>query len=306
MTNSSSEAENRTPDSDYQDVQHWKLSQEEKPGAAPEAPPQPEVPWGWRGVGAVILLVMGGIFVLRPLLQTLIQVTGVTVEENLASPLLYAMVAMVYLLGLAGIYLFAGRKKGGWAALGIRFPHWWYLALAPFLFVVEIIGIVIINSVIALVQGTPFENPQSEMISGGEPISTPMLLLLLLLVAVLAPVVEELFFRGMLYPLLRQGGVFIAIKGSATVGIRVPITALVVSGAIFAITSSAALFSLVHLIPLLFPSLFFVGLILGILREMSNSILPGITLHIIQNWVAVILIDMLVTSPPEQLSWMLF
>ena len=89
-------------------------------------------------------------------------------------------------------------------------------------------------------------------------------------------------------------------------GIQLSVAAPVMFGALFAIVGSAALFSFVHLIPLLFPSLFFVGLILGTLREVSGSLLPGILLHIIQNWVAVIVIDIAMSTPPEQLSLGLF
>jgi hypothetical protein len=307
MSHDSIEEEGNVPPPDQQPVvSEWKPPQAEEPVGVQSEHAQPQVPWGWGSVGAVLLLVIGGIFVLRPVLQTLIQVTGISVGDNISSPVLYAMIAMIYLLGLAGVYFFAARKQGGWDALGLRFPRWWYLALAPLLFVVEIIGIVVINTTIALIQGTPFENPQAEMMTGGEPLSTPMLLLLLLLVAVLAPVVEELFFRGMIYPLLRQGGARIAIKGGAAMRIQLSTVAPVVFGVLFAIVGSAALFSFVHLIPLLFPSLFFVGLILGTLREVSGSLLPGILLHIIQNWVAVIVIDIAMSTPPEQLSLGLF
>jgi hypothetical protein len=54
-------------------------------------------------------------------------------------------------------------------------------------------------------------------------------------------------------------------------------------GAIVAVIGSAAIFAAAHVVPLLLPALFFVGLIWGLLREWSKSILPSIMLHATQN-----------------------
>jgi membrane protease YdiL (CAAX protease family) len=91
------------------------------------------------------------------------------------------------------------------------------------------------------------------------------LIFLLLLIAVIAPIAEELFFRGMLYPVLRQ-------RWSAP----------------WAIGINALLFALVHFIPLLLPALFFIGLILAWVRERTQSIVPGILLHAMQNGLVVV------------------
>jgi hypothetical protein len=71
----------------------------------------------------------------------------------------------------------------------------------------------------------------------------------------------------MLYPLLRR---------------RMP--------AALAIMANAAIFSLVHVIPVLIPSLFVVGLCLAYLRERSGSIWPGVLYHAMQNSLAMVAI----------------
>ena len=86
----------------------------------------------------------------------------------------------------------------------------------------------------------------------------------MLVIAILAPIAEELFFRGMLYPLLRRN--------------------LSVWPAIFL---NAALFSLIHFIPVLLPALFIVGLMLAWVREKSGSVIPCMILHCMQNALAV-------------------
>jgi membrane protease YdiL (CAAX protease family) len=77
-----------------------------------------------------------------------------------------------------------------------------------------------------------------------------------LVVAVLGPCVEELFFRGALFGALRQSHDALA-------------TALAV----------AALFALGHMDARLLLPLFVTALVLGLVRERSGSVWPGVALH---------------------------
>lgn len=90
---------------------------------------------------------------------------------------------------------------------------------------------------------------------------------LILAIGVIAPFSEELFFRGMLYPLQRRKQ-------------RVAI----------AIFFNGLLFSAVHFIPVLLPALFVIGIILAWVREKSGSIWPSFTLHMMQNSMAIYVI----------------
>ncbi|MCB0083103.1 MAG: CPBP family intramembrane metalloprotease, partial [Caldilineaceae bacterium] len=102
-------------------------------------------------------------------------------------------------------------------------------------------------------------------ITGGNPLSLRDLALLMVLIAVVAPLAEELFFRGMLYPVLRR-------RWSVA-------PAIVVNG---------LLFSAIHLIPPLLPGLFFVGMVLAWVRERSDSLIPCILLHAMQNGIVLL------------------
>lgn len=229
--------------------------------------------WAWREVGIVVGMVFLGAIASTLLLRVGSAVTGQERAEGLASPLLYGATIIIYGLLLVGIYLFAARRSG-WAAVGVTAPPVQSLVLTvPLLLVLTLSGIILINLTITVLQGGSFENPQIEALTGGQPLSSLQVGLLFLLLAVLVPIAEELFFRGMIYPLLRW-------RWGRTV----------------AIVLSAAIFAVAHVIPLLMPALFFVGLVLGQLREWSKSIIPGILIHATQNAIALLAIHAALTS----------
>jgi membrane protease YdiL (CAAX protease family) len=225
------------------------------------------VPWGWRDVGLALLLVVFGTVALVIALQVSIQLAGLEVGSGLASPIVYLASVGIYALLVLGVYLFAARRAG-WQALGMRAaPIQTFLATPPLVFI-GLMGIAAVNTTIAWFQGGTFENPQIEALSGEQAFTLPVLLLVLLLVAGLAPLAEELFFRGMIYPLLRQR-----------------------YGPVAAILLNAAIFAAFHFIPLIFPALFVLGLLLAFLREWSGSTLPCILYHALQNGFVVILLN---------------
>ncbi|NTW97864.1 MAG: CPBP family intramembrane metalloprotease [Oscillochloris sp.] len=228
--------------------------------AAPEGPG-----FGWRDLGLALLVFVGGsalIVILARFAATLLKIEP---GEGLLSPLMYVSGVGFYLALLLGMYLF-GARRAGWAALGVRATSWVNIALVPLLFIVGFASVVALNLLVMQVLGS-FENPQVDAISGGKAMSLGELGAGMLLIAVLVPVIEEMFFRGMLYPLLRR---------------RLP--------AALAIAVNAAIFSVVHMIPMLIPGLFVVGLILAFLRERSGSIWPGVLYHAMQNGLAMLAI----------------
>lgn len=91
------------------------------------------------------------------------------------------------------------------------------------------------------------------------------LVLVLLVVVVLAPVFEELFFRGLFYPALRR-----------RLG---PTSAIVLNGAIFGI---------IHFQPLFMLSLILVGIVLAYLYEKTDSLAAPIIAHALYNLVVTV------------------
>lgn len=244
----------------------------ERAAALPEQEqPAASEPWGWREVGLTLGLVLLAALALGLVARGVLATLGLEAGEGLVSPALYLVGVAVYLAAIAGVYLFAARWAG-WGALGLRGAGWANYALVVPIFVVEILALGLVNSLVGQLVGG-FENPQVEAVTGGRAITPVELTMLLLLVAGLVPFAEELFFRGMVYPLMRRR-----------------------LGAVGAITLNAAFFSLAHFVPLLMPGLFVVGLFLAYLRERSGSIWPSVCLHALQNGLAMVSIALVMSG----------
>lgn len=236
---------------------------------APDQMPAATIlPWGWRELGKAIVLIIVGSVVLGALIVGIAIATDRLPEEGegmTAAPFFW-LGSLIYGVVVLAVYLFAVRRaQGDWSALGFRSFSQWWLPLVPVLTLVQLFGMMIINLLFVLPFTGEFENPQIEALTGGSPLSVGDLGLLFILIAVIAPIAEELFFRGMLYPVLRQ-------RWS-------PNVAIVINGFLFA---------LIHFIPILIPGLFFVGMVLAWVRERSGSLIPCMLLHALQNGIVLL------------------
>lgn len=116
-------------------------------------------------------------------------------------------------------------------------------------------AVALVNIIISNFRGAPLENPQIEMLDPGT-LSAGPVLLTLFAAGLIAPLVEEIVFRGFFYGWLRTR-----------------------FGQPLSMTVSAGLFSLLHGIALLIPALFVVGLMLAWIYEKSGSLWPVIVMH---------------------------
>ena len=94
--------------------------------------------------------------------------------------------------------------------------------------------------------------------------STAGLAIAFLGVAVAAPVAEELYFRGLLQGSLERFGPAVAVG------------------------TTAALFATVHFVPAAIPVLAVYGVLLGLIRSRTHSVIPGIIAHALNNSVALV------------------
>jgi membrane protease YdiL (CAAX protease family) len=108
--------------------------------------------------------------------------------------------------------------------------------------------------------GVPIASSTRELTRAGWPLWS-----MLLLISVMPAVFEELAFRGVIQSSLER-----------------------VLNARDAWLIQAALFSVLHLSPLVFPSHFLMGLCFGYMRRLSRSIYPGMLLH--AGWNAIVLL----------------
>src|SRR5438309_613631 len=235
------------------------------PRRTPGAPPAPRSPWTWTDVVPLLVLFLPAALLSPLLVVVALHVVRTGHGHPAAISLLLDVVAYGVDLGL--IWLFVGvRRHGRLRDLGLRLPHWpWLLAALPALIVAWIVEGVLGELGTSFLPTSP--NNQCHAIQSDY---GSALALGLLSVAVVAPVVEEILFRGVVFGWLRG---------------RVPVPAAVVL--------SAMVFSLAHLgwreWSLLLPVLG-IGCVLAILYHYSRSLWPGILVHSSINTVATLVV----------------
>lgn len=222
----------------------------------------------WRATGLVMWVMVG--FVLATLvvlvLSQVLVLLGVPLAELNESILNTVAAGLVYLLsaviviGLPQVFrrLVVNRED-----LGVhRLPAWRDITLAPVAFVVYFIATVAITRVVTvLVPGFDAEQAQDVGFTGLSQAYEYMLAFLTLVV--LAPVAEELLFRGYLYGRLRR---WMAIWLAAIV--------------------TSVVFGVVHGQWNVGLDVFVLSLVMCRLREMTGSIWAGVLVHMIKNGLA--------------------
>src|SRR6266496_1626433 len=187
-------------------------------------------------------------------------------KGQLAQSGLLVLVQLVYLLPV--VIIFAYRRIN-WRALGVGRFNWGIVNLGCGLLVVAYL-IIYVHNLILTALGIPTQGVE---VSGlFERLNTPIWFFLV--GAVLAPLVEETFFRGFLF----QG--FRAKYGW--------LSGMLLSSAIFAI----AHLDIASLIPT-----FILGNLLAYLYHRTNSIWPGVILHMTVNTFGLLSIYFLTQHP---------
>jgi uncharacterized protein len=228
---------------------------------------QPPVRWRFGDLLLVALATIG----FGALALLLLQVPGLLGSTALrdaftARPLVASMFVggLVYLLAALATYLVIVRRgRGSWREIGFRAPPLLPLLLTPLIFVAQMTLIAVANLVLMQAIGQ-FENPQIAALTDPNGFSWINFAFVFVVGAILAPIVEEVLFRGLLYQWLRAR-----------------------SGVVVAVLASGALFSVVHVVPVLLPALFLVGVLLAVVFEYTRSLWIVIALHFMQNALAI-------------------
>ncbi|MCL6648499.1 MAG: CPBP family intramembrane metalloprotease [Chloroflexi bacterium] len=228
-------------------------------------------PWGLRDVVlALVAAVALVLLVLGSAIAGLIALRQSFDSGSLARPLAIAAI-IIYQLGFLGIALSFARGRGGTAALGFRpcSPRAFVAALGC---LVLGLGIQVGYGLLLQALGLAQENPQRiDVLVGTTPAS---LAIALLSAALIAPIAEEAFFRG----LVLQG-----LIGRL--------------GAVGAVVVSSLLFALSHLVPQVIPPIFLLGILLALLRLWSGSLWPAILLHSLFNTLSLVAVYTASRSP---------
>jgi uncharacterized protein len=130
-----------------------------------------------------------------------------------------------------------------------------------------------VNLILRAIIGN-FENPQVAALTDPRGFSWLNFVCVFTVGAIIAPIVEEMLFRGLLYQWLRTH-----------------------TGALAAILLSGAIFSAVHVYPVVLLPLFVVGVVLAAVFEWTQSLWITIVLHFFQNAMAISLLFLLQAYP---------
>ena len=217
--------------------------------------------WSLKSV-IIVALVFIGIYIVMSVVEALLMIGSDSLSFGVS---VLAVVAGIIAAVLA---VLTGKAIGhfSWQEFGFRRTEkrWYWLALliAP--------GLVILRLLVAGLLLSLFPDlgegidELSNILVGDY--STLQTLVLALLASLVAPISEEMFFRGYVYGALRM---------------KLPAWASILIG--------SAIFAAIHLLPLQMVTAFVIALVLAWLYEKSQSLVPCIILHITNNALALIL-----------------
>jgi membrane protease YdiL (CAAX protease family) len=211
--------------------------------------------FGWAMVAALSLqLVIGGFVEVRPSAATDVVTLG-------------AAEALVFVAAVFGLLWLHGTDQPPSRQLALRPTH------AGMVIVGLLLGFALhfpaesVRQLVERLWPTPEDvlAERAALLEGGTPLRAAMVLLV---VGCVGPLVEELFFRGALYGLLRR-------------------THAVVASTL----TTAVAFVVTHLDPRLWLPLAVVSAVLGFVRAAAGSLLPGLGLLVVFNAVTVVAIQ---------------
>ena len=211
----------------------------------PAEPVNYVVPWrssdNWIGVVLLVLIDVG-----------LLLLSRLGQRGAIAQSWILILVQLVYLLPVVIIFAWRGIP---WRALGFGGFDWGTLAIGCGLLIGSY-GIILIHNLILMALGVNTQGDEITQIFGL--LENPVWFFIV--GALLAPLVEEIFFRGFLFQGFRAR-----------------------YGWVKSMLLSSAIFGLAHLDPASLIPTFILGNLLAYLYQRTNSIWPGVIVHILVN-----------------------
>jgi len=223
----------------------------------------------WQKVVGLLLWVAVGFIVAKAILTLVafaLSWTGISLElvnQSVLQAIFAALVYIVTLIVVLGVPWWIRKSRTSQEELGLtRLPSWLDIGLAPAGFIIYLIVTAIFTTIAtALVPG--FDITQSQETGFANLSSRYEYVLAFVTLVVLAPVAEEILFRGYLFGKLRK---------------YLP--------AWVAIILTSVLFGVVHGQWNVGVDVFALSLVLCSLREITGSIWAGILLHMMKNALA--------------------
>lgn len=211
----------------------------------PVEPVNDSVPWkpidNWIGVVLLVLIDVG-----------LLVISRLGQRGDIAQSWILILVQLVYLLPV--VVIFAWRKIP-WSAIGFGSFDWGTLALGCGLLIGSY-GIILIHNLILTALGVDTQGEEITQIFGL--LKNPIWFFIV--GALLAPLVEEIFFRGFLFQGFRAR-----------------------YGWVKSMLLSSAIFGIAHLDPASLIPTFILGNLLAYMYHRTNSVWPGVIVHVLVN-----------------------
>lgn len=240
---------------------------------APPPSDQKKSPWNWLDVllitmTSIILIILGTLSISY---WAQINQQGLLNEDSL--PLSYnAALAGIEAIALVGSVFFLGRlkRKLNWQRTGLRptTSGWILAALAVAMAFIPLLGLIAV--LIQKTLGMPVQNPQLQFLVP-EGFTWNAAFAMFLIGGIAVPFAEELYFRGVLYPWLRD-----------------------ISGPWIAAPTSALVFGMLHGDIAIAGASFVMGLVLAWFYERSRSLWPSILIHIANNSIKLLILYLMI------------
>lgn len=252
------------------DWRSFRPVEQRRPVGAERSPP-PRTPWGaWHILAILALSVVGWLVVGIPLAYAVMAHSS---RHTITLDAALVLTGVLYLIVYLAIVVVV-RSSGGWSALGYRLPGWrtllGVLAFLPVWYGILAVAGVITAIIINHGQAIPSNVTELFGTSGLKGVGATAIVLAFVVAAIIAPIVEEALFRGVLYQWLR-----------GRLGIA---PAVVVDGALFA---CAHLISGVQSLWKLLPVLFVMGCMLALTFQRTRSLFASMLLHGSNNAIAI-------------------
>jgi len=244
----------------------WCVRRVQSPGPLylADAPPRPNRLSSWHVLGVFIAFVL-----LQPILGLTMQLTGLPVRDNVTMQTLAAMLSQVG--WLAAALFVAGRTfPFGLRGLGLDARHWpadagravfTLLAVLPVVIVTLIASTLLVQW--AVQQGLLKEEDVrlNVMLERLRTVNALGKTMIVISAVVLAPLAEEIFFRGLLQSMLRN--------------VMKPWPAILVASGLFALVHFSAIRDVIPLLPL--------SVVLGYTYERTGRLITPILIHALFN-----------------------
>lgn len=232
---------------------------------APATPslPKPGPPWGYTELGLTVVSFVGALFICSPLGMLLVRTAGwfpgMSPQDVATKPLFFVPVQLAaYLLTFLVVRLVITQRAGEpfWQAIRWRMPARQLVVLYALTGVVLALTVLILSAFLPFPKHVPMQEYFREMRSAYAMMAFGLLV---------APVAEELFFRGLALPVLMRS------MGQTA--------AVIVTGMCFSLMHQGQLAR--AWAPLLL--LFGVGMALTLIRVRSGSVAASWITHVAYN-----------------------